>query len=139
MAKLLALFGSVPSEIAQLVEVHVSAGQYNSMALKADALSPVNLHPSSRWIADTLSGSDGSTVSNWIDVVGAKSATQGSAGQEGGVRHAAGKEFPGRHQTIELQREFGTLIPHRREPKRSGDPRLFEPCPKWRFMRGQTG
>src|SRR4051794_2149563 len=50
-----------------------------------------------------------------------------------GVGHAAGKEFPGRRQTIELQREFGTLIPHRRQPKRSGEARLCEPCPEWIF------
>ena len=53
------------------------------------------------------------------------------------VRHAAGKEFPGRRQTIELQREFGTLIPHRRELKRSGDSGLFEPCPKRRFIQAK--
>ena len=55
-----------------------------------------------------------------------------------GVRHAAGKEFPGRHQTIELQREFGTLIPHRRELRRSGGSRLFEPYPEWRLIRRAT-
>jgi hypothetical protein len=55
-----------------------------------------------------------------------------------GVGHAAGKEFPGRRQTIELQREFGTLIPHRREPKRSGDKRLFEPRPEWMFILDQA-
>ena len=54
------------------------------------------------------------------------------------VGHAAGKEFAGRRQAIELQREFGTLIPHRREPKRSSDSRLFEPCPEWRSIPDQS-
>src|SRR5437868_12457020 len=46
------------------------------------------------------------------------------------VRHAAGKEFPGCHEAVELQREFGTLIPHRAMSKRSGGCRLFETHPK---------
>src|SRR5437773_2515436 len=46
------------------------------------------------------------------------------------IGHAAGEEFPRRCQAVELQREFGTLIPHRLKASRSAARRLFETCPK---------
>jgi hypothetical protein len=47
-----------------------------------------------------------------------------------GVGQAAGKEFPRRCKAVELQREFGTLIPHPGERKRRRSRGLFEPHPK---------
>jgi hypothetical protein len=43
-------------------------------------LSGVSGAPVNRWVADTLSGSDGSTISNWTDVFGSRNATQTTAG-----------------------------------------------------------
>jgi alpha-tubulin suppressor-like RCC1 family protein len=56
--------------------VTVAAGQYHSLVLKADGISAANNFPASRWVADSLTGSDGSSVGNWTDSVGGKSAAQ---------------------------------------------------------------
>lgn len=65
---------NVPAGLNNVIAV--SAGQSHSLALKADGISAANLFPVSRWIADSLAGSDGSTISNWTDSVAAKVATQ---------------------------------------------------------------
>src|SRR5437763_1507648 len=46
------------------------------------------------------------------------------------IGHAAGEEFPRCCQAVELQREFGTLIPHRSKGNRSAARRLTETHPK---------
>ncbi len=70
------IFGqtNVPPGLNRVVAV--AAGQYDSMVLKADGISTVNLFPASQWVADSLSGTDGSVVSNWTDRVSGKSAVQ---------------------------------------------------------------
>src|SRR5206468_1772524 len=46
------------------------------------------------------------------------------------IGHAAGEEFPRCCQAVELQREFGTLIPHRLKPNPRAARRLSETRPK---------
>jgi hypothetical protein len=46
-----------------------------------------------------------------------------------GVFETAGEEGLGRGETVELQREFGTLIPHSRDVIRAGISGLLEPGP----------
>ena len=46
-----------------------------------------------------------------------------------GVFETAGEEGLGRGETVEFQREFGTLIPHGREVMRVGSSSLLEPGP----------
>jgi hypothetical protein len=69
---------NVPAGLNHVVSV--AAGQYHSLSLKAGGVSLSNLLPVSRWVADSLSGSDGSSVSNWTDISGGKSAVQAIAG-----------------------------------------------------------
>lgn len=69
---------NVPAGLNNVVAI--AAGQYDSMALKADGVSPENFFPVNRWLADTLSGSDGSSISNWSDSIGGKNAIQPTAG-----------------------------------------------------------
>ena len=69
---------NVPAGLNHVVAV--SAGLYHSLALKADGLSSANLFPAARWTADSLVGSDGSSVSNWSDSVAGKNAAQAVAG-----------------------------------------------------------
>ena len=71
---------NVPGGLGHVVAV--GAGQYHSLVLKADGTMPPNLFPVNRWTADSLSGSDGSSVSNWTDLVSGKSATQVSAANQ---------------------------------------------------------
>ncbi len=47
-----------------------------------------------------------------------------------GIGHAPGEEGRGRREAVELQREFGTLIPHGRNGKAAGASRPPEPHPK---------
>ena len=70
---------NVPAGLNHVVAV--AAGQYHSMVLKADGISAANLSPIRRWVADTLAGSDGSSVSSWTDAIGGKNATQVTAGK----------------------------------------------------------
>jgi hypothetical protein len=70
---------NVPSGLADVVDI--AAGEYDSLALKAGC-SLEGLVPASRWVADSLSGNNGTTVSNWTDVVGGKNATQTVAANE---------------------------------------------------------
>jgi hypothetical protein len=62
--------------------VAIGAGQYHSLAQKIDGLLYTNLNPTCEWIADNLSGSDGSPVSSWPDDVAGKNATQTKAGNQ---------------------------------------------------------
>ena len=58
----------------------IAAGEDNTLALKSASYgSPV---PASRWIADSLSGNNGSSVSNWTDVISKKNATQATAASQ---------------------------------------------------------
>jgi len=65
---------NVPTGLNNVIAV--AAGQYHSLALKADGISAANFFPVRRWVADNLSGSDGSSISNWTDAVAGKSVTQ---------------------------------------------------------------
>ena len=65
---------NVPAGLADVVDI--AGGEYDSLALKANGCSVAGPVPASRWVADSLSGSNGSPVSNWMDVVGGKNATQ---------------------------------------------------------------
>lgn len=71
---------NVPAGLNSVVAI--AAGQSHSLALKADGISPANLFPASRWVADSLSGSDGSSISNWLDSVNGKLAAQLTAGNQ---------------------------------------------------------
>lgn len=56
--------------------VAVAAGQYHSLALKADGISAANYFPANRWVADSLAGTNGASVSIWTDTIAGKNATQ---------------------------------------------------------------
>ncbi len=56
--------------------IGIYAGQYHSTALKADGLSPANFFPVRRWMADNLSGADGTSIGNWTDSVAGRAALQ---------------------------------------------------------------
>jgi hypothetical protein len=71
---------NVPAGLINVVSV--TAGEYHSMALKANGIPTANLLPVSRWVADSLSGSSGSPVSNWTDIVGEISASQAAGGNQ---------------------------------------------------------
>jgi alpha-tubulin suppressor-like RCC1 family protein len=71
---------NTPAGLNQVVAV--SAGDYHSLALKANGLALPNLFPASRWIADSLTGTNGTPVGSWTDSVLGKSATQNSAGNQ---------------------------------------------------------
>jgi len=71
---------NVPSGLSQVVAV--SAGDYHTLALKANGDALPNLLPAARWVADSLSGSNGTPVSIWTDMVAAAGATQASAGSQ---------------------------------------------------------
>ena len=67
---------NVPAGLNNVVEI--GAGQYHNTVLKAQPVPIANLNPSCDWVADSLSGSDGSPVGNWTDGVAGKSAKQGT-------------------------------------------------------------
>ncbi|HXI73196.1 MAG TPA: LamG-like jellyroll fold domain-containing protein, partial [Verrucomicrobiae bacterium] len=71
---------NVPAGLNSVIAV--TAGQYHSLALKADGVSAANFSPASRWVADNLSGSDGSSVNNWTDGIAGKNATQPSGSNQ---------------------------------------------------------
>ncbi|HTV40340.1 MAG TPA: LamG-like jellyroll fold domain-containing protein [Candidatus Sulfotelmatobacter sp.] len=71
---------NVPAGLADVVDI--AAGEYDSLALRAAGCSLAGPVPASRWVADSLSGTNGSSVSNWTDVIGGKSATQTVAANE---------------------------------------------------------
>lgn len=68
---------NVPAGLSCVVAV--AAGQNHSVALKADGFQTDNLTPTAKWVADSLVGVDSSTVSNWPDMIGGKSAVQNNA------------------------------------------------------------
>lgn len=71
---------NVPNGLSNVVAI--AAGEYDSVALKANAGLWAGPMPASRWLADNLSGGNGSPVSNWVDANGGKSATQTAAGSQ---------------------------------------------------------
>ncbi len=71
---------SVPAGLSQVVAV--SAGDAHNLALKADGISPANLFPAVRWVADALTVGDGAAVSAWSDGVAGKNAAQSSPGNQ---------------------------------------------------------
>jgi alpha-tubulin suppressor-like RCC1 family protein len=60
----------------------VAAGQSHSLALKANGLATPNLFPASKWVADSISGTNGTLVVNWTESVLQKNATQASASNQ---------------------------------------------------------
>jgi alpha-tubulin suppressor-like RCC1 family protein len=69
---------NVPAGLANVTAI--AAGEDNTLALKSSSYgSPA---PASRWIADSLSGNNGSSVTNWTDIVAGKSATQSTAASQ---------------------------------------------------------
>ena len=71
---------NVPSGLSHITALAV--GQNNSLAIKGTPILSSNLQPISRWVADTLSGVDGSAIGNWVDVVAGKTATQTMASRQ---------------------------------------------------------
>jgi hypothetical protein len=71
---------NVPAGLGNVVGI--AAGEYHSLALLANGGSSFNPAPVNRWVADSLSISSGSSVSNWVDSVGGKSAAQTVAGNQ---------------------------------------------------------
>jgi len=68
---------NVPAGLNNVVAV--AAGEFHSVALKANSSSASGLIPVRKWVADSLSGNNGSSVANWSDVISGKSATQSTA------------------------------------------------------------
>lgn len=62
--------------------VGVAAGQYHSVALKADGVSPANFFPARRWVADSLTGADGTSIATWTDSVAGRVAVQPTAARQ---------------------------------------------------------
>ncbi|HEY1789857.1 MAG TPA: LamG-like jellyroll fold domain-containing protein, partial [Verrucomicrobiae bacterium] len=71
---------NIPSGLSNVTAI--TAGEYNNVALKASGSSPANPVPASRWVADSLSVNNGSSVSNWTDIIGGASASQSSPGNQ---------------------------------------------------------
>jgi hypothetical protein len=71
---------NVPAGLANVAGL--AAGEFDSLALKASGSSFAGPIPASRWVADSLSGTNGSSIGNWMDVIGGKSATQTAAGND---------------------------------------------------------
>lgn len=62
--------------------VSISAGQYHTVALKADGVSPANFFPARRWVADSLTGADGTSIAAWADSVAGRIAVQPTAAKQ---------------------------------------------------------
>jgi alpha-tubulin suppressor-like RCC1 family protein len=71
---------NIPSGLSNVTAI--AAGEYHNVAIKASGSSWANPVPASRWIADSLSGGNGSSVSNWIDSISGAGATQSAAGSQ---------------------------------------------------------
>jgi hypothetical protein len=71
---------NVPASLSNVTAI--AAGEYDSLALKASGNSWANPIPASRWVADSLSVNNGSSVSNWTDIIGGASATQTASGSQ---------------------------------------------------------
>jgi hypothetical protein len=65
---------NVPTGLSNVVAV--AAGQYHSLALKADGFATATLQPSAQWVADSLTGADGTAIGFWPDQTAGKSAAQ---------------------------------------------------------------
>ena len=65
---------NVPAGLNNVVAV--AAGQNDSLVLKADGVTSASFFPVSKWVADTISGSDGSSVATWTDSVSGRNAIQ---------------------------------------------------------------
>ena len=68
---------NIPAGMSQVLDI--AAGDYHTLALRPDLTTLTNLTPAARWMADTLSGSDGTAISSWTDVIQSKPANQGTA------------------------------------------------------------
>jgi len=62
--------------------IAIAAGDYDSLALKANGIPIANLVPAAKWVADSLTGANGSSVSSWADIVNGITATQTSTGNQ---------------------------------------------------------
>jgi len=62
--------------------VAISAGDYHSIALKVNGTISNSVSPAGRWVADSLSGADGSSVSTWTDTAGGINAGQPVTGNQ---------------------------------------------------------
>jgi alpha-tubulin suppressor-like RCC1 family protein len=69
---------NIPSGLSNITTI--AAGEYHNIAIKASGSSWANPVPISRWVADNLSGSNGSSISNWTDSIGGAGATQSASG-----------------------------------------------------------
>jgi alpha-tubulin suppressor-like RCC1 family protein len=71
---------NVPAGLNNVIAI--AAGEYHTVALEATGSSLANVMPVSQWVADSLAGSNGSSVSNWVDSIGGNVATQNAAGNQ---------------------------------------------------------
>jgi hypothetical protein len=71
---------NVPAGLSQVIAV--AAGDYDSLALRANGAVSGTLFPASRWVAASLSGSNGTPVGAWTDSVLGKPASQLAAGNQ---------------------------------------------------------
>ena len=65
---------NVPAGLTNVLSV--AAGEYHSMALKLNGSLSANILPAARWVADSLSGTNGSPVNNWPDAISGFGAKQ---------------------------------------------------------------
>jgi GxGYxYP putative glycoside hydrolase C-terminal domain/GxGYxY sequence motif in domain of unknown function N-terminal/Concanavalin A-like lectin/glucanases superfamily/Regulator of chromosome condensation (RCC1) repeat len=65
---------NIPAGLKNVVAI--SAGDYHSLALKADGNSSPLVPVDARWVADSLSGTNGANIASWQDSVASKIATQ---------------------------------------------------------------
>jgi hypothetical protein len=68
----------IPAGLANVTAI--AAGEDNTLALKSTPDGSPG--PASRWTADSLGGNNGSSVSNWTDIIAGKSATQAIAASQ---------------------------------------------------------
>lgn len=69
---------NIPAGLADVTAI--AAGEYNTLALKSGSYG--NPTPASRWIADSLSGNNGSSISNWSDIIAGINATQATTASQ---------------------------------------------------------
>ncbi len=71
---------NVPAGLSQVIAV--AAGDYDSLALRANSAISATLFPACRWVAASLSGSNGTPVGNWADSVLGKPAIQAATASQ---------------------------------------------------------
>jgi len=71
---------NIPSGLSNVTAI--AAGEYHNIAIKASGSSWANPVPISRWVADSLSANNGSSISNWTDIISGASATQSASGSQ---------------------------------------------------------